>query len=394
MPANARVNAAGYCASFVALGLIVSSLGPTLHGLAQNTRSTLGGASILFAARATGYFAGALVGGRLFDRFRGHPVLAAVLLVMAVCMSSVPFVSVLGLLAVVMLAIGITEGMLDVGANTLIVWSVRERVGPYLNSLHFFFAVGAFLAPIVVARAIAGTGGIAWAYWILAIYLVPAAAWIALMPSPPAWIREQAPQPGDTGRQRPYGRLLALIVTFYVVYIGAESSFSGWIYSYAFEMHLENATGAAYLTSVFWGSLAVGRLIAIPFAARFRPRHILVVALVAACACITGVLLVPDSVWVLRAGSAGTGLAMAAVFPTMLTLAGRHLPITGKLNSTIFAGASGGSIVFPWLIGQLFEPLGPRSVMVVIVSAAAGSLLLLGAILAAIEERERADQST
>ena len=44
----------GYYAAFIALGLVTASLGPTLPGLAENTRSQLGEISFLFTTRSLG----------------------------------------------------------------------------------------------------------------------------------------------------------------------------------------------------------------------------------------------------------------------------------------------------------------------------------------------------
>ena len=48
------------------------------------------------------------------------------------------------------------------------------------------------------------------------------------------------------------------------------------------------------------------------------------------------------------------------LFPTTLSLAERRLTITGRVSGWFFAGASAGGMTLPWLIGQLFEPIGPR----------------------------------
>ena len=95
----------GYCVAFVALGLVMASLGPTLPGLAKNTRTHLSEISVLFTARALGYLIGSFQGGRLYDRVPGHPVMAAGLLVMAATMALVPAISWLWLLA----AVGIVQ---------------------------------------------------------------------------------------------------------------------------------------------------------------------------------------------------------------------------------------------------------------------------------------------
>ncbi len=60
------------------------------------------------------------------------------------------------------------------------------------------------------------------------------------------------------------------------------------------------------------------------------------------------------------------GISMASVFPVTITLAERRMPITGQTTSWFFVGVGLGSMLMPWLIGQLFEPVGPQVTMYVI----------------------------
>jgi fucose permease len=57
---------------------------------------------------------------------------------------------------------------------------------------------------------------------------------------------------------------------------------------------------------------------------------------------------------------------MASIFPTTLTLAGRHMKMTGQVTGWFFVGAGLGGMFLPWLIGQLFEEIGPRVTMYVV----------------------------
>jgi fucose permease len=378
-PAGRRATAACYFASFVALGLVASSLGPTLPGLAEQTRSHLGSASALFVARSCGYFGGTLAGGRAFDRLRGHPVLVGVFVAMIGAMALAPEVPALAALAGILFVVGVAEGMLDVGVNTLIVWEFRRRAGPFLNALHAFFGVGACAAPVVVAWALAGGGGIAWAYRALALALVPLPLWLARLESPAPWApaRERAPGAPDPRVDR---RLLALVTLFFVVYTGSEGTIAGWTFAYTTASRLGGEAEGAYLTAAFWGALAVGRTLTIPAAARFRPRAILAVALSGGLASALVVLAAPGSAAALWAGTIGAGLAVAAVFPTALSLAGRHMPVSGAVNSWLFAGASAGGMAMPWVVGQFFESAGPRVVYALVAADLAASLAVLGAI--------------
>ena len=62
-----------------------------------------------------------------------------------------------------------------------------------------------------------------------------------------------------------------MIALLLFLFVAAEASYGGWVYTYALKLGIGSATTAAYLTSAFWGALTLGRLVSIPLAARFRP---------------------------------------------------------------------------------------------------------------------------
>jgi len=377
----------GYYAAFVALGLIAVSLGPTLPGLAEHTGTRLSEISFLFIARSLGYLLGSFRGGRLYDRVPGHPVMAAALAVMAVMALLVPLMPLLWLLVAVLLFLGMAEGTLDVGGNTLLVWVHGRRVGPFMNGLHFFFGVGAFLSPVIIARAVLVSGDITWAYWALALLALPVAVGLLRLPSPAAQPESRGAADGQADRL-----LLALIAAFFFLHVGAESSFGGWVFTYAVRLGLSDKTTAAYLTSAFWGSLTLGRFLAIPIAARLAPRTILFGDLVAGLASVTIILLWPGSRVAIWLGTCGAGLAIASLFPTSLSFAERCMPITGRVTGWFLVGASAGGMSLPWLIGQLFEPVGPRVTMFAILAdlVVAVSVLTALTLCAARLARDRA----
>ena len=351
----------GYYAAFIALGLVSASLGPTLPGLANNTGSQLSHISLLFVARSSGYLAGSLLGGRLYDRITGHPVMSGSLLLMAAMMGTAPLLTRLGVLACAIFALGMAEGALDVGGNTLLVWVHQEKVGPFMNGLHFFFGVGAFLSPLIVAWAMPDDGAIARAYWTLALLQLPAALWLLRLPSPSGHTAS-----GDASSKRSNGRLVALIVLFFFLYTGAEVAFGGWIYSYAVGLRLGSHAVAAYLTSAFWGALTVGRLLAVPVALRFPPRSVLLADCVGCLVSFAILLVGSHSLVATFVGTCGVGLSMASIFPAALSLAQARMRITGRVTGWFFVGASGGGMTLPWFIGQFFDAVGPRATMVIL----------------------------
>jgi FHS family Na+ dependent glucose MFS transporter 1 len=378
----------GYYVTFVALGLAGAALGPTLPGLAEHTQTQLSEISLLFTGNALGYLFGSFLGGRLYDRGPGHPVMAAALIVLAAMLGLVPLISLLWPLFAAFLILGMAQGTVDVGGNTLLVWVHRDKVGPFMNGLHFFFGLGAFLSPIIIAQTVSMTEDIIWAYWALAALMLPVVVWLLRLPSPlsqeasqngPAMGDSPTPPselatPGQAGPTAPSGdglrrtnhRLVALMAIFFFFHVGAEASFGGWIFTYAVALHLSGEMTAAYLTSAFWGALTLGRLLAIPIAVRLRPSAVLLSNLVGCLASLGVILLWPSSPAAMWLGTLGMGLSIASMFPTGISLAERRMPITGQVTGWILVGASAGIMCLPWIIGQLFESIGPQVAMFII----------------------------
>ena len=116
---------------------------------------------------------------------------------------------------------------------------------------------------------------------------------------------------------------------------------------------------AAYLTSAYWGSLTLGRLISVLIALRMKPRTMLLVDLVG-CICAVALLLVfPFSAYSAWIGTIVLGFSIAALIPTTITFAEENMDISGRVMSCFVIGIGGGFMFFPWLIGQLFESKGP-----------------------------------
>jgi FHS family Na+ dependent glucose MFS transporter 1 len=343
------------------MGLMTAALGPTLPGLAEQTASSLRGVSYLFSARSLGYLAGSFSAGRAYDRFGGHPILASAVICMAALALTVPLIPFLWLLTIVMVGLGFGEGFLDVGGNTMLVWQHGSKVGPFMNGLHFCFGLGAFIAPIVIAQAIDFTGDIRWAYWVLGGVAWLPAVWIVRFPSPTIHKSADTSVPGQVNT-----RLLALIVIFFFLYVGAEAGYAGWIYTYALSLKLANETSAAYLASMFWGSFTLGRFLAIPLSVKIAPRTLLVADMIGTGIGMSAILIWNASQTVLWGGTFLVGISLASLFPTTVNLAEERMVINGRVASWFFIGASAGGMCVPWLIGQVFEQAGPGITMVMI----------------------------
>lgn len=355
---------AAYFLTFVSLGMVAAVWGPTLPGLAARTGVGLSQISIVLSVYPLGRLVGFLVGGRLYDRVAGHWVMGGALLLLAAALCLLPLVPQLTTLALVVLLTGVCAGTLDVGGNTLLMWLHGERVGPFMNGLHFCFGIGALIAPAIVAKVLQVSGDIVWAYWALALIALPAMAALSFQASPAP---NRAREGGISARSQPVA--IVLIAAFFFFFIGAEFSYGSWIFSYVVHSNLGTAATAALLNSLFWGAMALGRLIAALASIRIGPASILWTALVGCLLSMTLVLLWPMSQAVIWISTFGAGLTIGPLFPGILAFASRRMAITGQVTSLFFIGVSLGAMSLPWLIGQVFETVGPLTTMVTVAAA-------------------------
>lgn len=355
-----------YFAAFVFLGLTTGLLGPTLPSLADQTQVGVSAISYVFAARSAGYLFGSVLSGKLFDRSPGNPVLAAMLFTMSVMMALVPVAPRLWLLLITMFILGAAESGLDVGANTLLGWVHGTAVGPFMNAMHSLFGVGALIAPLIVAQTVSFRLPPTHSYLFLALLLMPVSLVFVRLPSPIPTARVVA-----EGHAAAKPQQVFLIGLFLFLYVGSEVGFAGWIYTYATALRLSDANTAAYLTSLFWGALTLGRLLTIPIVARISPESVLMSSLAGCLISLALILGRPGSLTAVFVGTFCLGVSMASIFPTTLSLAGRRINLTGHVTGWFIVGASAGSMLIPLVIGQAFSAAGPRLVIVITTSTLA-----------------------
>jgi FHS family Na+ dependent glucose MFS transporter 1 len=230
-----------------------------------------------------------------------------------------------------------------------------------MNALHFFFGLGAFVAPFIVAQVVAIPGGYRWAYWILAAIAGLISTRLLTLrggPRPPAHTDSAGAALASTPVTHPVV-LSALFFLFF--YVGGEIAFGGWLYTYATELSLANTVDAAYLTSAFWLSFTIGRLLSIPMASRFRPAAIILIAL-AGCLVVLGVLIaIPGSSGILWFAAIALGFCLAPIYATGFTLAGQSVQLSARVSGVILLGDSLGGLLLPWLVGPVIAAVGPRA---------------------------------
>ena len=136
---------------------------------------------------------------------------------------------------------------------------------------------------------------------------------------------------------------------------------------------LTDISVAGDLTSLFWMSLGIGRLLAVPIAFVLQARTVMAINIAGSLICMGAILFLPISGSLLWLCTSGLGLSLASFFPTLIVMAAPHLStngkVSGKVTSLFFVGAGAGVMLIPPIIGWGFEHLGHQFVMQVITVA-------------------------
>ena len=400
-----------YFAAFFSIGLVLASLGPILPVLAVRVGLTSETLGILFVFRSAGYMVGSLIGGFIFDcARRTHLPLACGNILCGLGCALIPSLRSVATLGAAIATQGGCMGLLDTGGNVLLIWlQGSERVEPYMQTMHFCFALGAVLSPLLIdwtIRLAESDDGFAAAFYIMACLLLLSS--IPLIPtngptSPPTASSSASASDPDqataSGRRSTSSMAHALAARCglspleaslvlcsaicLMVYVGSEVGYGGFVFTFA-TTHLGMADASARaLNSVYWGGLALGRLAAIPAAARFRPDTILNVSLVGTTLAAAALLwLAPPADEPLTfggtssgrsgnngsifsgsgGGGSGSGSALAwlataalgwchaPIFPTVLTHTERHMRVSGRIASTFVLCAATGEALLPVVI--------------------------------------------
>jgi len=359
-----------YYLGFIGLGLVMVSAGPHLQNLLQHTNSNMDEFGIVFVFGSIGFLIGSFTGGLLFDRFKGHYIIAACFTLMGFSMALMPLIPSIWLMGGVVLTNGFAMSLVDMGSNTLLTWVHGEKSAPFMNALHLAFGIGAAISPILIGMFITSTGDIYWSYWTLAFCMVPLVILFLSVQSPEIRKSEDASEnelASQVNGKKARVTLVILLVSFFFFYVGAEANFGNYITSYVQKSGLAIRDETAYLiNSLFFGTFTFGRLIAIPVTARLKTRQTITIDLIGSVTAFVIMLSFPNSIVALGIGSALAGLSMASVFPTMLTYAEQNLRLTARITSYFYLGISSANMVVSWLIAQLFERSGPFSFVVIL----------------------------
>lgn len=262
------------------------------------------------------------------------------------------------------------------GGNVLILDTWGEQAGPHMQAFHFSFAAGAFVSPIIAKllfgnnpskNATMSSGTIPpfshptgsfptsmWAYVVIGVFvlLVSFSFSVLYFCSSPVSRRVKTSN-GERMFSEHHNTVIFLLSTFFFFYVGSEVAYGSFIFTYAKNFAGMHQTRAAGLNSLFWGTFAVGRGLAIFVAACLRPGTLILISLVGTTVSSLLLLLFSQNDPVLWTCTALLGISMSTIFPSGISWVEQYTTVTGRSAAVFVVGAALGEMVLPALVGYL-----------------------------------------
>jgi MFS transporter, FHS family, glucose/mannose:H+ symporter len=378
VPATRRLAAIAW-ASFVLLGwsgLLIPSLFRSVKADFDLTDASVG---LFYLVNAIFYAIGSFGGGLVTERIGRRPVLSTAAVVLGLGLAIEAAAPTWTVFVIAGIPAGLGAGVVDGGMNGLILDLFHRRPGGALNLLHLGFSVGAATAPIVIGQLVGA--GADWRAIILATAASAVVIGILLgLHHMPTGRHDRTAAPNGT---RPFARVsvlplvaLALAIGFYV---SSEIGVSSWLVRFLDSASNDIATAALGL---FWGGLAVSRLLAARIADRFPPVAFAGTCALAAGAALVGAIAVPSlpasiALFVL------SGFFFGPVYPMIMAIAGGLYPNRiAAVTGTLAGSAVVGGIIYPPLMGLISDQAGITVAMFgasLLAFACAGALAVAGA---------------
>jgi fucose permease len=353
-------------------GLLVPSLVRSIEPAFAQTDAGIG---VFFFVNAVAYVGGSMVGGLLTERVGRRVVLPLGVTLIVLGLVGMATVPTWGWFLVLAIPFGFGSGEIDGGMNGLVLDLYPEGRGRALNLLHLFFSLGALASPLVVGRLVEAGAG--WQAIMIgtALVAIPVAILFAVVGLPSGrHARSAGTATVRVGLSLP---IIALAIAI-ACYVASEVGVSNWLVRFLETASIGLATSALAL---FWGCLALGRIVTAWLGDRFdHARFAATASLVAAVSLVAAAVVPSLPASIILFGL--VGFAFGPVYPLIMAVGGDLYPTRSAAVSGFLSGCAViGAIVYPPLMGFISVEAGLSVAMIgaaILSFACAAVLFALG----------------
>lgn len=303
--------------AFVSIGFPDAVLGVAWPSMRETFNRALPDLGFIVFSSGTGYFLSGIVAGQAIERLGVGRLLAISTTFVAVGLFGYALMPTFWPLLLAAFLIGLGSGAVDAGLN---VYAAEHFSVTVMNWLHAFFGIGAMVGPFIMAGVFAAGGTWRVGYVIVASTIAAMAVVFLLTLS--QWSDGDSRTSEAAAARLSVGSVLRmpavwLQIGIFFVMCGIEASAGNWTATILAGKFDATETTASLWGGIFWGSMAVGRIIMVPLSRDMNPARLVQIC---TWGLVAGSLLMTiDRLLMYQVGLVIFGLAMAPLFPTLMS---------------------------------------------------------------------------
>ena len=341
--------------NFLVFGAITTIIGATLPMVIQSLRWNDLEAGVVIAAHSVGYFSATFCSGVLVARLGFPRLISLGLLLQAIGVSCFGAQAAVAWNVAAFLLVGVGQGATELVTNYCVVQMEAAGSSRLMNLMHSAFTVGAILAPVFTAWFAGRLLDWRVTYVLLGALSVGLAAFF-LGPV------LRFLQPAETSvlsrrnvLEAVRHRFLLLLTFILFLYVGVEMGISAWIAVYFVRVFAVPEAGAAYLVSLYWAGILIGRIGLSLFWQRSEKTLLLLLFSAFSTCCLVGAM-VSNVAWAAALCFFGAGLGYSVIYPLVMSVVGAAYPQQrGVAIGLAAAGGGIGMCLFPLAMSGLAE---------------------------------------
>lgn len=341
--------------AFVSIGFPDAVLGVAWPAMRLTFDRSLSSLGFILIASGAGYFTSGVFAGRALERFGVGRLLAISTTSVTLGLFGYTFSPSFWPLLGAAVLIGLGSGAVDAGLNFFASVNFSVTV---MNWLHAFFGIGAMVGPFIMSGVFAAGGQWRVGYFIVSSLI--AAMAVTFWLTSDRWNESgHASAEGEAARVSMRHVLglpeVWLQIGIFMVMCGIEASAGNWTATVMNGRFGLSESQAAVWAGVFWGSMAVGRIALVPLSRGLDPARLVQIC---TWGLVVGAFLTTRDARVFyQVGLVIFGLAMAPMFPTLMSMTPRRLGSQVSLHAIGFqvSAATLGIVSIPSLGGIIAE---------------------------------------
>ena len=376
---NRKLNLAMYLGMFN-MGMIFSITGPLLVPISDFFQLGIAQTGLPVVAITGGFLSATIFMSFLWkiDRARLLLTFFSVLLVLSL-VTLVFLHTSIEIVLILLFFVGVSQGFLHVGFDTLVSEIYEQKRAKYLSILHLFVGLGAFFSPVLVGIVLSYTSLWYLVYLILGLINLPLFIIFSRKKLYQNTILSQKTKLiHKLNLKQPLSSsFLWLMVAFMFLAMGAQVSFTSWLPVFLVRVRQISPAMASYSVSVFWLTVIIGR----GLFSRFLHNADLTLSLTIGIifgALFIGLSFLSTGVIFIILFVAFSGLFISIIWPALMAIGADIFPMhIGFLIGILSVSASSSIIFFSWLIGPVSKLLGLNKSVFMIPIMGIGAAIIL-----------------